>query len=70
MDLSRNPRIRILLADDHRVVRQGFRLILSQQPDIEVVGEASGGREAVDLAIRLAPHVVILDIAMPEVNAP
>jgi two-component system, NarL family, response regulator NreC len=68
MDLSRNPRIRILLADDHRVVRQGFRLILSQQPDIEVVGEASGGREAVELAIRLSPQVVILDIAMPEMN--
>ena len=68
MELTRNARIRILLADDHRVVRQGFRLILSQHPDIEVVGEACSGREAVDLAVRLTPTVVILDIAMPEMN--
>jgi len=60
--------IRILLADDHRVVRRGFRLILSQQPDMEVVGEASGGREALELALRLEPQVVILDIAMPDLN--
>jgi DNA-binding NarL/FixJ family response regulator len=66
--LTRSQRIRILLADDHRVVRQGFRLILSQQPDIEVVGEASGGREAVELAIQLEPQVVILDIGMPDIN--
>ena len=60
--------IRILLADDHRVVRQGFRLILSQHSDMEVVGEASGGREAVDLTLRLEPNVVILDIAMGDLN--
>jgi DNA-binding NarL/FixJ family response regulator len=68
MDTIRSTRIRVLLADDHRVVRHGFRLILSQQPDIDVVGEASSGREAVDLTVRLAPNVVILDIAMPEMN--
>jgi two-component system, NarL family, response regulator NreC len=68
MDSLTSQRIRTLLADDHRVVRQGFRLILSQQPDIEVIGEASSGREALDLAIRLEPQVAILDIAMPEVN--
>jgi DNA-binding NarL/FixJ family response regulator len=56
------------LADDHRVVRQGFRLILSQQADIQVVGEASSGRETVDLALRLEPDLVVLDIAMPDMN--
>jgi two-component system, NarL family, response regulator NreC len=67
-DSTRERRIRILLADDHRVVRQGFRLILSQQPDIQVVGEASSGREAADLAVKLEPDVVIMDVAMPEIN--
>lgn len=61
-------RIRILLADDHSVVRQGFRMILSQQPDLEVVGEASNGREAAEMAGRLTPDVAVVDIAMPEVN--
>jgi DNA-binding NarL/FixJ family response regulator len=57
-----------LLADDHKVVAQGFRLILSRQPDIEVVGDAFNGREAVDLAIKLEPDVVVLDVAMPDMN--
>ena len=68
MQSARQQRIRVLLADDHRVVRQGFRLILTQQPDIDVVGEASSGREAADLAVRLEPDVVILDIAMPAMS--
>ncbi len=61
---------RILLADDHAVVRKGFRLILSQEPDFEVVGEAGEGLEAVRLASELDPHadVVIMDIAMPGLN--
>jgi DNA-binding NarL/FixJ family response regulator len=61
---------RILLADDHAVVRKGFRLILSQEPDFEVVGEAGEGLEAVRLASELEPHadVVIMDIAMPGLN--
>jgi len=69
MSLSdgRKP-IRILLADDHAVVRQGFRLILAQHPDMEVVGEASNGREALALAHQLKPDVVVIDIAMPELN--
>src|ERR1017187_1496107 len=57
-------RIRILLADDHAVVRHGFKMILSAQPDMEIVGEAGNGREAVDLAAELRPDVV----AMPELN--
>jgi DNA-binding NarL/FixJ family response regulator len=58
-------KIRILLADDHAVVRQGFKLILSQEPDLEVVAEASDGAETVRLALELRPDVVIMDIAMP-----
>lgn len=60
--------IRILLADDHAVVRRGFRLILDSQPGLEVVGEASNGREAVQLAVALTPDLVILDVSMPELN--
>jgi len=61
-------RIRILLADDHTVVRQGFRMILSAQTDMEIVGEAGNGREAVELAATLRPDVVVMDVAMPELN--
>jgi DNA-binding NarL/FixJ family response regulator len=61
-------KIRILLADDHAVVRQGFSLILAAQPDMEIVGEAGNGREAVELAGRLHPDVVVMDVAMPELN--
>jgi len=61
-------RIRILLADDHAVVRQGFKMILDAQPDMEIVGEAGNGREAVDLAEQLRPDVVVMDVAMPELN--
>jgi DNA-binding NarL/FixJ family response regulator len=57
-----------LLADDHTIVRQGFRLILAQHSDIEVIGEAAGGREAVDKAARLSPDVLVLDIAMPDIT--
>src|SRR5258706_12466910 len=60
--------IRILLADDHSLVRQGFRMILSAQPDMEIVGEAGNGREAVELAEKLQPDLVIMDVTMPELN--
>lgn len=63
-----STKIRILLADDHAVVRQGFKLILNQQPDMEVVGEAKDGVEAVRLAHELKPNLVIMDIAMPGMN--
>jgi two-component system, NarL family, response regulator NreC len=60
--------IRVLIADDHGVVRKGLRFLLSQDADIEVVGEAEDGREAVRVASETDPHVVILDIAMPQLN--
>ena len=61
-------RIRILLADDHGVVRQGFKMILDAEPDMEIVGEAGNGREAIELADQLKPDVVVMDVAMPELN--
>jgi len=60
--------IKILLADDHALVRHGFRMILAAQPDMEVAGEAGNGREAVELAQKLKPDVVVMDVAMPELN--
>jgi len=58
----------ILLADDHRVVREGLRTLLAQEPDLSVVGEAADGREVLELARTLRPNVVIMDIGMPELN--
>jgi two-component system response regulator NreC len=60
--------IRIILADDHTVMRSGLRLLLERQPNLEVVGEASDGKQAVDLAAAQKPDVVIMDIAMPHLN--
>jgi two-component system response regulator NreC len=58
----------ILLCDDHAVVRNGFRHILAAEWDLEVVGEASNGREGVELAEQLQPDVVVMDVTMPELN--
>lgn len=58
-------KIRVLLADDHEVVRQGLAIVLAREEDIEIVGEASDGQSAVDLARRLRPNVVTMDINMP-----
>jgi DNA-binding NarL/FixJ family response regulator len=60
--------IRIILADDHAVMRRGLRLVLEQQKDFEVVGEASDGRVAVSLAEAARPDVAVLDITMPNLN--
>jgi DNA-binding NarL/FixJ family response regulator len=60
--------IRILLADDHNLLREGLRLLLDRQPGFTVVGEASNGREALRLAEEQCPDVVVMDIAMPELN--
>jgi two-component system response regulator NreC len=59
---------RVLLADDHQLMRSGVRLMLEREPDITVVGEASDGREAVVLAKSLKPEVVVMDIGMPNLN--
>jgi len=66
--LSTLMRIKILLADDHKIVRDGLRTLLEQQPDMEVVAEAEDGAMAVKLVKELSPDVVIMDIAMPQMN--
>jgi len=58
--------IGILLADDQELMRMGFRMVIDSQPDLEVIGEASSGREAIDATGRLAPDVVLMDVRMPE----
>jgi DNA-binding NarL/FixJ family response regulator len=60
--------IRIILADDHQIIRQGLRSLVEQQPDMEVLAEAKEGRTAVELVQDLRPDVVIMDVAMPELN--
>ena len=60
--------IRILIADDHKIVRDGLRSLLESRADCAVVGEASDGREAVELARKLDPDVIVIDVAMPELN--
>jgi DNA-binding NarL/FixJ family response regulator len=61
-------KIRVLLVDDHETVRQGLRLLLDTQPDIEVVGEAGSGTSALERAQALRPNVVVMDVTMPEMN--
>ncbi len=63
-----SKKIRVLLADDHKILRQGVRMLIDSQTDMEVVGEAKTGREAIDEARRLKPDVVVMDVSMPELN--
>lgn len=63
--MSEGRKIRILVADDHLVVRMGLGALIEAEPDMEVVGEAADGREAVDMAVSLRPDVVIMDLMMP-----
>ncbi len=63
-----NPKIRVLIADDQEIIRHGLTLILTTQPDMEVVGQAEDGREALRLAKVLQPDVVLMDIVMPGTN--
>jgi DNA-binding NarL/FixJ family response regulator len=60
--------IKIILADDHKIVRQGLRTMLESEADIEVIGEADDGRMAVRLARELSPQVIIMDVGMPDLN--
>ena len=62
------PKIRVVLADDHAIVREGVRMILNAQPDMEVIGEASNGAGALSLAHTLKPDLVLMDIGMPGMN--
>jgi DNA-binding NarL/FixJ family response regulator len=66
---STSPKsVRVLVVDDHKIVREGLVSLLSEQKGIDVVGQAGNGREAVDLAMRLHPEVVIMDVSMPVMN--
>jgi DNA-binding NarL/FixJ family response regulator len=60
--------ITVFLADDHRVLRDGLRILLETQDDIKVVGEAENGRKAIDSVIKIKPNVAVMDITMPELN--
>jgi DNA-binding NarL/FixJ family response regulator len=60
--------IRIIIADDHQIVRQGLRVLIEKEPDMEVVGEAEDGQATVSLAKELHPHIVLMDIKMPDLN--
>ncbi|HAR97220.1 MAG TPA: DNA-binding response regulator [Deltaproteobacteria bacterium] len=59
---------RILLVEDHKIVREGFKSLLEKQPHLEVVGEAENGNQAVSLAKKLLPHVIIMDVTLPDMN--
>ena len=61
-------KLRILLADDHKIVREGLRMLINSQPDMQVVGEAANGREVLVKARELKPDVVVMDLSMPELN--
>jgi len=61
-------RIRVLLADDHSLVRKGFRRMLEDDPSIEVIGEAASGPAAIEAALELKPRVIVMDLAMPELD--
>ena len=66
--LTSRPKIRVLVADDHKIMRQGLVCILNEEPDMEVVGEACDGQQTVALACDLKPDVVIMDVTMPGVS--
>lgn len=61
-------KLRIFLADDHAIVRQGLKMVINAQADMELIGEASDGQSAVDLVLKLQPDVVVMDVSMNVVN--
>lgn len=62
--------IRVLVADDHKIIRDGLRVLFQQSSEVEVVGEAADGQQAVDMAANLQPDVVVMDITMPHIDGP
>jgi DNA-binding NarL/FixJ family response regulator len=68
MDWSASMKTKILLADDHRIMREGLKSLLDDQADMEVIAEAENGRRAIELVDELEPNVVVMDIGMPELN--
>ena len=60
--------IRVLLADDHQITREGLRLLLANEPDMEVIAEADNGRTAVKLALKFKPDIIVMDVSMPDLN--
>ena len=68
MQEEKAPRTRVVVVDDHKIVREGLATILSEQPDIEVIAQAGNGREAIDLVNRMHPDVVVMDVSMPLMN--
>lgn len=62
------PPIRVLLVDDHKIIRDGLRALMTRQNHLEVAGEADDGKKAVEMAIQLQPDVVILDLSLPRLN--
>src|SRR5436305_13697181 len=67
-NVSRRGRIGVLIADDHSVVREGLASLIGRKPDMKVLGEASNGREAVELWLKFRPDVMLLDLRMPEMD--
>jgi len=61
-------KVRVLLAENHETVREGLKMIIDREPDMEIVGEAADGREAIDRALHLEPNVIVMDISMPGLN--
>jgi len=66
--ISSKGKIRTLLADDHTVMREGLARLLSQEPDMEIVGQAGDGQEAVEIANQLMPDIILMDLSMPRLN--
>jgi DNA-binding NarL/FixJ family response regulator len=66
--MMERTKIRVLLADDHAILRRGVRMLIDSQPDMEVVAEAKTGREAIEEARKLKPDIVVIDVSMPELN--
>lgn len=67
-ELNEKPRIRVLLADDHAIVRQGLRSILESYPDIDIIGEVADGKESLASVERVRPSVIVMDLNMPRMN--